>query len=554
MRRSTMLVLSALLSLGILSGSGAGTAYAAQASACEEPTASVEARDVCLRREAAEEAPEEAPGDASESSEEPSEGEVLRLAPSLDGIALPADSEQVTYNYKGQAVYIARTSDGLLLLPVLQDDGSVSWQVYTESTDTAIPYLRFANNVVNYVILSPEADVEIPEEFSPILLSMGENTPLLPGYENRLLGDEHIYFFYGQDSLGNKGFFRFDGDASQMVRYVEDITIPEPTEPTTTQAPTDDPKLVGEIEDLRARSVEASLDYENLNQDHEHKMLYGTIIIIGLGALCLILLLVIAIVAAKLKSARTEAEEAIQEAEHRSRAQSMRSRRHDDSSSEANANGEGTSEIRRSVRRDSELGKTSSTSEVKPASRQRIERRDSNEGFQAGRDEEKRAVRRRSSSDSGEDSEYMSETVRRPVRRKQDSQQVRREASVSRRAEDSEDQPVRRKAAAEQPERRRAAEDGSDGRRAEESGDEGPKRVRRKRSEEAREDAEWARGENVSADPGKEADIPEEEKSNVTESVRVATRRAKAEADELFEEAADAAPEEDFDVTDFQDI
>ena len=541
MKKPTLLFLSALCAAGMLFMPMSGRAAASEAAAGEEAAVQIEAREYTLRREAAEEEPAE---EEETAGEEPSSSQDLVLAQSLDGIALPADSEQVTYNYKGEAVYIARTTDGLLLLPVLQEDGSVRWYVYTESTDTAIPYLRFSSNVMNYVVLSPEADVEIPKEFSPILISMSDDPTLLPAYENRLLEDDML-FFYGMDSSGNRGFFRCDRNAGQIVRYVPDETIPEPT---TTVAPTDDPKLIAQIDDLRARSAEASLDYENLNQDHEHKMLYGTIIIIGLGALCLILLLVIAIVAAKLKNARADAEEAMEEAEHRSRQHAgMQTGRRRQDEHEPNANGEGTSEIRRSVRRDSELGKTSSTSEVKPASRhRRIERSGRDEDYSGTGSQEQRPVRRRSSQDYEEEG-TVTETVRRPVRKKPEGQ-------ISDRYEDSQTESgARRSPESRQPAKRRQTEEGPRRRSADEDGDT-VKRVRRKRPETAdRETDEWARRGDDEFRTGRNADAGEDFRS-AKETVRVTADKAEAAAEALVEEEDEAFSGEDFDVTDFQDI
>ena len=65
----------------------------------------------------------------------------LNIAQSLDGVTLPADSEQITYTYHGNVCNAAKTATGLYLLPVVQDDSSVVWYVYNEETDKAIQFI-----------------------------------------------------------------------------------------------------------------------------------------------------------------------------------------------------------------------------------------------------------------------------------------------------------------------------------------------------------------------------------------------------------------------------
>ena len=67
----------------------------------------------------------------------------LNIAQSLDGVTLPADSEQITYTYHGNVCNAAKTATGLYLLPVVQDDSSVVWYVYNEETDIKGRTFRF---------------------------------------------------------------------------------------------------------------------------------------------------------------------------------------------------------------------------------------------------------------------------------------------------------------------------------------------------------------------------------------------------------------------------
>ena len=119
-------------------------------------TVAVPAATVCYADEVATESSAEtevetnaeAQDSGTESQEESQEtpestAQELNIAQSLDGVELPANSEQITYTYHGNVCSAAKTATGLYLLPVVQDDSSVVWYVYNEERDEAIPYVAF---------------------------------------------------------------------------------------------------------------------------------------------------------------------------------------------------------------------------------------------------------------------------------------------------------------------------------------------------------------------------------------------------------------------------
>lgn len=253
--------------------------------------------------------------------------ETLNLAASLDGVTLPENSEQVSYTYHGNVVQAARTSDGLTLLPVLQDDGSILWEVYDEDSDTAIPYHRFSSVSEEYVILPVPTDFEIPETFTEVQISI--EGIVYDAWTSDTAGEEQLYFFYGQDGSGNVGLFRLDGQNGQVIRYVEDATV----------APTDDPEMVSQISELEsesaaasseiaqymAQSAAASSENASLADENSRTQMISLLVLIGAAAAVLILLLVIAIVASKLRKAKKNLRESEKKADElRNRAVSRR--------------------------------------------------------------------------------------------------------------------------------------------------------------------------------------------------------------------------------------
>ena len=104
----------------------------------------------------------------------------LNIAQSLDGVTLPADSEQITYTYHGNVCNAAKTATGLYLLPVVQDDSSVVWYVYNEETDKAIPYVAFTSVTTSYAIVLPNDDVTVPSGYERVDINVsGRVVPAL---------------------------------------------------------------------------------------------------------------------------------------------------------------------------------------------------------------------------------------------------------------------------------------------------------------------------------------------------------------------------------------
>ena len=212
----------------------------------------------------------------------------LNIAQSLDGVTLPADSEQITYTYHGNVCNAAKTATGLYLLPVVQDDSSVVWYVYNEETDKAIPYVAFTSVTTSYAIVLPNDDVTVPSGYERVDINVSGR--VVPAWFKSAAGDENMYLIYAQDSDGNQGFYRFDGSNGSCLRYVAD-----PDTDLLASADSLSAELSSLQEDYNSMSSQnsdeieklnnsANLQQQNYNNLKEKVEKYGMIGVAALGA------------------------------------------------------------------------------------------------------------------------------------------------------------------------------------------------------------------------------------------------------------------------------
>ena len=517
----------------------APTTAATQPAVSTQEAATDQSADIAVQSEELRQAaPEEESTEESSAaeSEEGNSSEELNIATSLDGVALPEGAEQITYNYHGNVIYIARTAEGLNLLPVVGSDGGIIWYVYNETTDEAIRYARFSNMDESFVIISPDDDVEIPEEFVPVKISLEEGVEL-PAWRNPLLNDDAMYFIYAMNSKGEKGFYRFDGSEGLLVRYVEDVLQ---TEETTTVEQTNDPELVERASRYQNQYEMASSQIDSINQENEKNMLVRALIIIGLGAVSLVFLLIIALMGSSLRKRKKllrAAEERADQAEsmHRAAAGNVRRRQRDLEPFDDEDDDEAFAEARPAAREEG----TSSVRRVRS-----VERAD-NEAFARNRayDETVTAVRTRQP-------ERRPRTGEEPVRRRPAADgEVRRSAEGTQRRRPAEGTQARRpegEEMARRPENTAQTRRPADGAVRRRPAADGQEPVRRRVPAEGQAPARR----RVPADGQVRRTAPE---GNVTESVKMASRqkpvRRPASQPENF-------PEEDadFDLTDFKNI
>ena len=452
------------------------------------------------------------------------------IAPNLDGIALPDSScEQISYTYHGEGYYVARTAEGVILLPVVGEDGGIVWYTYNESTDEVVRYCRFSNVDDSYIIISPDEDVEIPEEFEEVKISMNNNGVMveLPAWRNPLVEADGMFFVYAINSKGQKDIYRFDGSEGVLIRFVEDVVT---TAPTTTEPPTDDPELLESIAKYQSQYASASSQINQLNSDHEKNMLYRALIIIGLGAVSLLLLLIIAVMGSSLRKRKKllrEAEakaEKYQQSANAARAREAReySERQSYQGVRAVAREEGTSDARPArPRRDEDMfAQRGSVSEARPASRARQGERRTDEVRRTSADA---PVRKRPASEN-------------PERRRPTGEAAQRRRPVSEGSESAVtgDTVVRRKPVGDASAKKRPTAEGAQ------------KAAPKKKRPRPTEEEMWENGsENLTVDLTAD--------NNMTESVKVAAKQKPAMlTEDIFGETEEVSA--DFDITDFKNI
>ncbi len=304
----------------------------------------------------------------------------LNIAQSLDGIELPANSEQITYTYHGNVCNAAKTSTGLYLLPVVQDDSSVVWYVYNEERDEAIPYVAFTTVNTSYAIVLPDADVTIPSGYESVNIDM--NGRVVPAWFNSAAGDSNMYLIYAVCSDGSEGFYRFDGTNGACLRYVAD---PDVDLQASASSMSDELSSLqdsynsmssqdsAEIERLNNSANLQQQNYNNLKDDVKK---YGLIGVAALGVVTLLMLIFFIRMiskSSKLKKAKkrvSELENAAktraQQARPRTAEPSARRVRRDDFNDTRMTGGrdEGTSRVRR-VPKNSDRGFEQSTTTSK---------------------------------------------------------------------------------------------------------------------------------------------------------------------------------------------
>lgn len=224
----------------------------------------------------------------------------LNIMQNLDGVSVPAGSEQISYNLNGTAIQAAKTANGLYLLPVDNGDGTVQWYVYNEAANLASPYVEFGSNQegkLTFVILPADESVTVPEAYEKVEISIGGQS--LPAWFNPYAGDENMYLIYAMDSTGRQGLFRFDGSTGDSLRFVEDATVP--TEETVA---TSDPVLLQQITRFSNEASIADQNYDTLSTKRHNELFIGLVTLGLLALLALILLIILISQSSKLKKAR----------------------------------------------------------------------------------------------------------------------------------------------------------------------------------------------------------------------------------------------------------
>ena len=328
---------------------------------------------------------------ASEETAQTDGTQELNIAQSLDGVTLPANSEQITYTYHGAVCNAAKTATGLYLLPVVQDDSSIVWYVYNEELDQAIPYVDFTSVTTSYAIILPNSDVTVPSGYERVDINVSGR--IVPAWFNSQAGDSNMYLIYAMDSDGNQGFYRFDGSNGSCLSFVAD-----PDSELQAQASSLSDELSSlqdsynsmssqDSEEIAKLNNSASMQQQNYNNLKDKVKTYGLIGVVALGVVTfLMLVFFIRMISksSKLKKAKKQVSELesaaktrAQQARPRNAQPSTRRVRRDEMGDTRMTEGreEGTSRVRRVQKSaDSGFEKSTTTSKVTRVSKETSER------------------------------------------------------------------------------------------------------------------------------------------------------------------------------------
>ncbi len=354
------------------------------------PTAAVFADEVATESvEASSETPEET---SAETQAFETVAQELNIAQSLDGVELPANSEQITYTYHGNVCNAAKTDTGLYLLPVVQDDSSVVWYVYNEALDQAIPYVAFTAVNTSYAIVLPGADVTVPSGYESVNIDM--NGRVVPAWFNSAAGDSNMYLIYAVGSDGSAGFYRFDGTNGACLRYVADPDVDLQASASSMSAELSslqdsyDSMSSQDSAEIERMSNSANLQQQNYNNLKDNVKKYGLIGVAALGVVTFLMLIFFIRMISK-SSKLKKAKKRVNELENAARARARQARprtsepssrrvRRDELSDTRMTEGreEGTSRVRRvpkNVNRD--FDRSTTTSKVTRVSKAQAEDR-----------------------------------------------------------------------------------------------------------------------------------------------------------------------------------
>lgn len=258
------------------------------------PTAAVFADEVATESvEASPETPETETSAETQAFE--TVAQELNIAQSLDGVELPANSEQITYTYHGNVCNAAKTATGLYLLPVVQDDSSVVWYVYNEELDQAIPYVAFTAVNTSYAIVLPGADVTVPSGYESVSIDM--NGRVVPAWFNSAAGDSNMYLIYAVGSDGSAGFYRFDGTNGACLRYVADPDVDLQASASSMSAELSslqdsyNSMSSQDSAEIERMSNSANLQQQNYNNLKDNVKKYGLIGVAALGVVTFLMLI-----------------------------------------------------------------------------------------------------------------------------------------------------------------------------------------------------------------------------------------------------------------------
>lgn len=161
----------------------------------------------------------------------------------LDEVTVPSRYAATELAYHGENVAALEVKDSnapvlLYLTDAMGENGG--YYIYNAEKDSLYPYRTVASVSKSYILLEPDASVEVPEGFAETTITLGDNEVKAWSMKDAQ-GD--VYLLYARSPAGDIGFYYYDPADESMQRCAVVRARPvEPTpsataQPTASQAP-----------------------------------------------------------------------------------------------------------------------------------------------------------------------------------------------------------------------------------------------------------------------------------------------------------------------------
>ena len=178
----------------------------------------------------------------------PEEAEDTRVYVTLNGVEyffaqdynhfmIPEGFSQTTGSYQGNEITMFTSPNGAVNCVCLtNDDNNENWFIYDETDESFIPFIEATASYNRYLILTPGADVAIPDGYTEFTYTF-DGTDISAYHRS---DSDEIILIYAMNVEGEAGFYRYDTIENTFLRYISDLEITEADTATASDASADE--------------------------------------------------------------------------------------------------------------------------------------------------------------------------------------------------------------------------------------------------------------------------------------------------------------------------
>lgn len=163
----------------------------------------------------------------------------------LEEAAVPEGFEAGEGEYEGMPVTTYVSPNQLLhIVYLLREEGEGQWFIYNQEQKTFIPYIEYRAAANRYILMVPDAEVNIPSGYTPLETELQGQKVTVYAKDD----DQEFLLVYAMNINGETGFYLYDTIEETYQRYIEPEVViqePQPTEPVEPE-----PSLVTEDEKI----------------------------------------------------------------------------------------------------------------------------------------------------------------------------------------------------------------------------------------------------------------------------------------------------------------